>query len=72
MDAMAIIMFIGTGLIIGGFILFLVAEHFERQAEIKLFKLQQLAKSFDKAKINEQKTYTLKQAREELQNARTK
>jgi len=72
MDAMAIIMFIGTGLIIGGFILFLVAEHFERQAEIKLFKLQQLAKSFDKAKINEQKTYTLKQAREELQNAGTK
>ena len=62
-----IVLYIGIGLIIGGFILFLVASHFERQAEIKLFKLQQLAKSFDKAKISEQKTYTLKQAREELQ-----
>ncbi len=62
-----LVLYIGIGLIIGGFILFLIAQHFERQADIKLFKLQQLAKSFDKAKISEQKTYTLKQAREELQ-----
>jgi len=62
-----IVLYIGIALIIGGFILFLIAQHFERQADIKLFKLQQLAKSFDKAKISEQKTYTLKQAREELQ-----
>ena len=62
-----IVLYIGIALIIGGFILFLIAQHFERQADIKLFKLQQLAKSFDKAKISEQKTYTLKQAREEIQ-----
>ena len=62
-----LIMYIGVGLMVGGFVLFLVAQHFEREAEIKLFKLQQLAKSFDKAKLSEQKKYTLKQAREELQ-----
>ena len=48
-----IVLYIGIALIIGGFILFLIASHFERQAEIKLFKLQQLAKSFEKAKKNE-------------------
>jgi hypothetical protein len=48
-----IVLYIGIALIIGGFILFLVATHFERQAEIKLFKLQQLEKSFRKAKENE-------------------
>ena len=48
-----IVLYIGIALIIGGFILFLVASHFERQAEIKLFKLQQLAKSFERAKKNE-------------------
>ena len=48
-----IVLYIGIALIIGGFILFLVATHFQRQAEIKLFKLQQLAKSFEKAKKNE-------------------
>ena len=45
-----IILHIGIGLIVFGFVLFLVASHFERQAEIKLFKLQQLNKSFDKNK----------------------
>jgi hypothetical protein len=50
MDAMTILMFIGTGLIVGGFVLFLVAEHFERQAEIKLFKLEQ---AFNNAKERE-------------------
>ncbi len=48
-----IVLYIGIALIIGGFILFLIASHFERQAEIRLFKLQQLAKSFEKAKKNE-------------------
>ena len=50
-----IVLYIGIGLIIGGFILFLIAQHFERQADIRLFKLQQLAKSFDKAKAEEKK-----------------
>ena len=67
-----LVLYIGMGLIVFGFVLFLVSIHFERQAEIKLFKLKQLEEAFNKAKINEQKTYTLKQAREELQNAGTK
>ena len=46
-------LYIGIGLIVFGFILFLVATHFQRQAEIKLFKLQQLEKAFRKAKENE-------------------
>ena len=41
-----IVLYIGIALIIGGFILFLVATHFQRQAEIKLFKLQQLEKAY--------------------------
>ncbi len=48
-----LVLYIGIGLIVFGFILFLVATHFQRQAEIKLFKLQQLEKSFRKAKENE-------------------
>jgi len=48
-----IVLYIGIALMVGGFILFLVAEHFKRQAEIKLFKLEQLTKSFNKAKNNE-------------------
>ena len=48
-----LIMYIGVGLMVGGFVLFLVAQHFEREAEIKLFKLQQLEKAFRKAKENE-------------------
>ena len=31
------------------------------------YRQEQLSKSFDKAKLSEQKTYTLKQAREEIQ-----
>ena len=45
-----IVLYIGIALIVGGFILFLIAQHFERQAEIKLFKLQQLNKSFERNK----------------------
>ncbi len=48
-----LIMYIGVGLMVGGFVLFLVAQHFEREAEIKLFKLQQLEKAFRKAKEND-------------------
>ena len=48
-----LVLYIGIALIIGGFILFLVASHFERQAKIKLFKLEQLNKSFNKAKNND-------------------
>ena len=48
-----LVLYIGIALIIGGFILFLIAQHFERQADIRLHKLQQLEKSFRKAKENE-------------------
>ena len=48
-----IVLYVGIALIVGGFILFLVATHFERQAEIKLFKLEQLRKSFERKKKNE-------------------
>ena len=48
-----IVLYIGIALIIGGFILFLVATHFQRQAEIKLFKLEQLNKSFERNKKND-------------------
>ncbi len=48
-----LIMYIGVGLMVGGFVLFLVAQHFEREAEIKLFKLKQLEEAFNKAKKNE-------------------
>jgi len=50
-----IVLYIGIALFFGGFILFLIAQHFERKAEIRLFKLQQLEKSFRKAKENEYK-----------------
>jgi hypothetical protein len=48
-----IVLYIGIGLIVFGFVLFLVSIHFERQAEIKLFKLEQ---SFDKNKAKVFKT----------------
>jgi len=48
-----IVLYIGIALFFGGFILFFIAQHFERQADIRLFKLQQLAKSFERAKKNE-------------------
>ena len=43
-------LYIGIGLIVFGFVLFFVAEHFERQEEIKLFKLEQ---AYKRAKENE-------------------
>ena len=45
-----IILYIGIFFMVGGFILFLVSEHFERQADIKLFRQQQLTKSFERNK----------------------
>jgi len=48
-----LVLYIGVGLIVLGFVLFLVSIHFQRQAEIKLFKLEQLDKAFKKAKENE-------------------
>ena len=48
-----LVLYTGIALIVFGFVLFLISIHFERQAEIKLFKLQQLEKSFRKAKENE-------------------
>lgn len=48
-----IVLYIGLFLMVGGFILFLVSEHFERQADIKLFRQQQLTKSFERAKNND-------------------
>ena len=52
-----LVLYIGIGLIVFGFVLFLVASHFERQAEIKLFKLEQLDKAFRKAKENDRNSY---------------
>jgi len=48
-----LVLYFGIGLIVFGFVLFLVSEHFERQADIKLFRQEQLTKSFNKAKNNE-------------------
>jgi len=46
-----IVLYIGMGLIVFCFVLLLVGEHFERQADIKQFKLEQ---AYRKAKENEQ------------------
>ena len=48
-----ILLYVGLFFMVGGFILFLVSEHFERQADIKLFRQQQLTKSFERAKNND-------------------
>jgi len=49
-----LVLYIGIGLIVFGFVLFLVASHFEREAEIKLFKLEQ---AYRKAKENDRNSY---------------
>ena len=49
-----LVLYIGIGLIVFGFVFFLVSIHFESQAERKLFKLKQLEESFNQAKKNEQ------------------
>ena len=45
-----LVMYIGLGLIVGGFCLFLYSQHRLRQLDIEEFKNQQLTKSFNKAK----------------------
>ena len=47
-------MYIGLGLIIGGFCLFLYSQHRLRQLDIEQWKNDQLTKSFNKAKNDEQ------------------
>ena len=49
-----LIMWIGLGLIMGGFCLFLYSQHRLRQLDIEEWKNQQLTKSFNKAKKDEQ------------------
>ena len=49
-----LIMWIGLGLIIGGFFLFLYSQHRLRQLDIEEWKNQQLTKSFNKAKKDNQ------------------
>ena len=48
-----LVLYIGIGLIVFGWVLFFVSIHFERKAEIELFKLEQLDKAFSKAKEND-------------------
>ena len=47
-----LLLYSGFGLLALGFILFLVSIHFERQQDIKMFKQDQLTKSFNKHKNN--------------------
>jgi len=49
-----LVMYIGVGLIIGGFCLFLYSQHRLRQLDIEEFKNQQLTESFNKAKKDNQ------------------
>ena len=48
-----LVMYIGLGLIVGGFCLFLYSQHRLRQLDIEEFKNQQLTESFNKAKKGE-------------------
>ena len=47
-----LLLYSGFGLLALGFILFLVSIHFERQQDIKMFKQDQLNKSFNRHKNN--------------------
>ena len=51
-----LILYIGLGLIVGGFCLFLYSEHRIRQLDIELWKNEQLLKSFNRAK-NDNRQY---------------
>ena len=53
-----LIVYIGVGLIVGGFCLFLYSQMRLRQLDIEQFKNNQLTKSFNKAKEME-KTWRL-------------
>ena len=48
-------MYIGLGLIIGGFCLFLYSQHRLRQLDIEEFKNKHLAESFLNGKVEEYK-----------------
>ena len=50
-----LIMYIGLGLIIGGFCLFLYSEHKIRQCDIELARQKKLSKSFLNGKVEEYK-----------------
>ena len=50
LNMMNILLYSGIGLIVGGFILFIISEMRLRQLDIELFKNEQLLKSFNKAK----------------------
>ena len=47
-----LVLYIGIALIVFGFILFIISEIKLRQLEVKEFKQQQLSKSFEKHKKN--------------------
>ena len=47
-----LIMLIGTGFIIGGFLLFIYCEHKIRQCDIELARQQKLNESFNKNKLS--------------------
>ena len=49
-----LVMYIGLGLIVGGFFLFLYSQHRLRQLDIEEWKNQQLTESFNKAKKDNQ------------------
>ena len=50
-----LIVYIGVGLIVGGFCLFLYSQMRLRQLDIELWKSNQLLKSFNKAKEMEKR-----------------
>ena len=47
-----LLLYSGFGLLALGFILFIVSIHFEREQDIKMFKQDQLSKSFNRHKNN--------------------
>ena len=47
-----LLLYSGFGFLALGFILFLVSIHFERQQDIKIFRQEQLTKSFNNHKNN--------------------
>ena len=48
-----LILYIGLFLIVGSFILFILYEMHKRKLDVELFKQQQLTKSFEKVKRND-------------------
>jgi len=47
-----LLLYSGFGLLALGFILFIVSIHFEREQDIKIFRQEQLNKSFNRHKNN--------------------